>query len=273
LGVLGASCAKGSDFTGIGGGGGASTGSTSSGAATSSSSVTTTSSSSGAATSSSSSTSSSGSSCPDTPCKLTSPQCGCAAGEACTVQSYAVTCAAPGSDVVDQACGTTTADQCQAGAACVGASATSGQCLEFCETDFDCSSGGICAITLADGPNSTTSIPGVTLCSPHCNPIGGLGCPPGATCELARESSGQTRWFGVCAPSASKTQGTACTQGAGDCALGYTCLDDGTGTDRCLKYCDADLLSGCSGATSCYPLQDMSGLPIVLDGVTIGVCD
>ncbi|MFT3773480.1 MAG: hypothetical protein QM820_49520 [Minicystis sp.] len=278
-----ASCAKGSGLSGIGGsgaeGGGGSTSTsttTSASSATSASSSSSTTSSSGSTSTSSSSTSassSSGSSCPD-PCKLTNPQCGCGAGEACTIENYAITCSTPGPDAVNQACGTSASDQCQAGGICVSASTTVGQCLAFCDSDSQCLSGGLCAVTLADGPNSMNSIPGVTLCSPGCNPISGTGCPAGSGCGLGLNDT-QNRWFGICGPAGTKTQGQSCTVPA-DCAATYTCLDpdgsSGAATPVCMRYCNADLVTGCPSGLLCYGLQDQSAQDIVVGGVTIGVC-
>ncbi|APR83652.1 Hypothetical protein A7982_09001 [Minicystis rosea] len=272
---LSASCAKGTSggLGGLGGsgaeGGSASTSST---VPSTTGSMSGTTSSSGTSTSTSSVSSSSGSTCPS-PCKVTLPQCGCSGGDACTVENYQVTCSTPGPDAVNQACGTTTGDVCQAGGACVGASATVGQCLEFCDGDADCASfGGLCAIELLDGPSSTTTIPGVTLCSPGCNPLDNSGCPSGSKCDLGREQAGQQRWFGVCTSGGTKTQGQSCNPDAADCAPMYTCIDPDSTGSVCLKYCNADLLTGCSGAQSCYGLTDQQSQPIVLGSMSIGVC-
>ena len=267
-----AACAKGTGLGGLGGSGGEGGATTSTGTSeptTTSTGTTTTTSTSSTSTSSSSS---SGSTCPS-PCKLTLPQCGCSGGDACTVENYEITCSPPGPDAVNQACGTATGDVCQAGNACVGASAAVGQCLKFCEGDGDCQSfGGLCAIELLDGPNSTTTIPGVTLCTPGCNPLTNAGCPSGTKCDLGREQTGQQRWFGICTDKGTKTQGQACNPNVQDCAPSYTCIDpDGFGS-VCLKYCNADLLTGCSGIQSCYGLQDQQTQPIVLGSMSIGVC-
>jgi len=276
--LVGAACAKGTTLTGIGGSGaeGAS-GPTSSSASSASSSGNSTSSStsSSGSTSTSSSTSASSAGCPS-PCKVTNPQCGCAPGEACTVEQGSVGCGQAGSDAVDQACGTSASDLCQAGLACVTASTSVGQCLEFCDTDSDCASlGGICVIQLDDGTGMGTSIPGVTLCTPGCDPISAFGCPATSSCELGRENGGLQRWFGICGPAGNKTQGQSCNSSVNDCSPGYTCIDpDGTSGSlpyECLRYCDADSF-GCPGGLSCYPLQDQNTLPIVVGGVTMGVC-
>lgn len=281
--LVGASCAKGSDFMGLGGDGGTtSTGSTmsttSSGTTTvsSSSGTTSTSSSSGSTTTSSSSsttssTSSSGG-CSGSPCKLTSPQCGCSGGEACTVAGGAIGCGQAGTDGNGQACGSSASDLCQAGLTCVNASSSTGQCLKFCSSDAECQApGGLCLLQLDDG--SGNAIPGVTMCTPNCNPLNNNGCPSGSACELRQESTGLMRQLTVCGEAGTKTQNQSCNANIeGDCAPTYTCIDPGTGTTVCLKYCDANSLSGCPGSTSCYGLQDQSSQPIMLGTVSIGVC-
>jgi hypothetical protein len=208
-------------------------------------------------------------SCPD-PCKLTTPQCGCAANEACTVESYAVVCGKTGTDATNQACGTSATDLCAPGAVCVGASSVSGQCLKFCDGDADCSAfGGVCEVTLSSGPGSTTSIPGVTLCAPNCDPLHATGCPSGAACGLGLNQMDGV-WFGVCGPSGTKTQGAACTVTAPDCSPGYTCIDPGTGPS-CLKFCNA-LVGTCPGGMTCIALQGPSMEQIIIGGVEYGVC-
>lgn len=270
-----ASCAKGSTITGINGDTGGST-SSSTGSSTSSASSSgsaggsASSSTSSGASSSSSSSSSSSAGCPS-PCKVTAPQCGCGAGEACTVVNGAVGCDTAGPDSDGAACGSSASDLCQAGLLCVNASSSTGQCLKFCSSDSDCQApGGLCILQLDDGMGG--SISGVTICTPNCSLFNNTGCPSGSACELRQESAGQKRWLTLCGETGTKTQGQTCDQAIeGDCAAGYTCLDTGSGT-KCLHYCNADTLSGCSGATSCVGLVDQSQNPIVLGGTSIGVC-
>lgn len=275
--LVGASCAKGTTFTGVGGfggdGGSASTGvtMTSSGmtGSTSSSSGNTTTSSSGSGSTTSSGTSSS-SGCPS-PCGV-APQCGCAGGEACTISAGAVGCGQAGTKGEGQACGTSTTDLCQAGFVCVTASAAASQCLEFCNDDADCTSpGGLCLLQLDDGMGG--SIANVTICTPNCSLFNNTGCPTGSACELRQESMGQKRWLTLCGEAGTKTQGQPCDQMIeGDCAPTYTCIDpDGFGT-VCLKYCDESSPTSCPGGLLCYGLQDQSSQPILLGSTPIGVC-
>src|SRR4051812_31173032 len=103
LALLSAACAKGGGFLpGGDGGAGTSGAAPGSGGASVSSSVSATTGTGGAATSSGSTSSSggggsngTGGSCP-TPCKLTEPQCGCAANQECTVKTNVPVCAAKG---------------------------------------------------------------------------------------------------------------------------------------------------------------------------------
>jgi hypothetical protein len=272
--AVGASCAKGTTYMGIGGSGAeGGSGPTSSSSASSSGSSTTSSSSSTSSSgtvSSSSSTSSSGSGCPDTPCKVTSPQCGCAAGEACTVQSGAVTCGQAGPDLEGQACGTSATDLCQAGLLCVTASPTVGQCLAFCDSDSDCQApGGICLLTLDNGMGG--SIPNVTICTPNCDPLTNAGCPATSMCDLRRESMGLMRWLTLCDPAGTKTKGQVCDPTANDCAPKFTCINNGT-NNVCLQYCNVNA-PNCPAGQTCGALQDQNFQPITLGNVTFGVCE
>lgn len=288
-----ASCATGSSLPpGGNGGAGGTTGSTASASSSSSASSTsgggmggaTTSSTSGtggtsgsmSSTSSSSSSSSSSASstsggCSASPCKVTSPQCGCTGNNVCTIANGAVACGPGGTQGDGQSCGTGTTDLCAAGFVCVTASAATGQCLEFCDADNDCTPpGGICLLELDDGFGGT--IPNVKICTPNCNLMTNTGCPAGSGCDLRRESAGLMRWLTLCSDIGTKTQGQACNPSIPDCAASHLCLDlDGFG-DKCLHYCNVNAPS-CPAGTFCDQLFDSNFLPITLGNVTVGACD
>lgn len=283
------SCATGSGLTGVGGAGAAggsgpsgstthassasgsasagpsgSGGSTGSGGASGSSSA----SSGGPTTTSTSSTSSSSGGCPDTPCKLTSPQCGCAPGQQCTISSFARACQLAGATGLGQGCAG--ANSCAPGLLCVGGGAT-GVCDLFCATDADCSvTGGICALGLNDGMGG--SIPNATLCSASCDPTTSAGCAVGGTgCQIGREQAGQMRWLTYCASAGTKTKGQACNPMLSECAPTFGCFKTSPTTDTCLEYCHVSS-PACPAAQTCYALQDTSMLPIFIGGQQIGVC-
>jgi hypothetical protein len=248
-----ASCAEGSPFVGSGG----------AGVGGSTTVVTTTGSSAG------DTSSSTGSGSCETPCKLTSPQCGCASGQECTISAAMRVCQIAGTSVQGQAC--VGQDQCAAGLLCVGGGAT-GVCDMFCATDSDCSSlGGICGLTLSDG-TPTGTIPNATLCSGNCNPTNAGSCPvPGTGCQVGQEPTGQMRWLTYCGSAGTRGSNKTCTSSS-DCLPGYGCLNGGTSSDVCLQYCDASDPSACGGQL-CSPLQDTTtNMPIVVNGIALGAC-
>jgi len=257
VGAIGAaSCATGGTFVG-GGGSGAGPGTTtlSTGGATSSSSGTMSSSS---GSSSSGSSTSSGGACPDTPCKLTTPQCGCPSGQECTISSYKVACKAGGTTQTGQPC--TTQFQCAAGSLCLGV------CAKFCDVDADCATqGGICALQLSDG-TPTGSIPNVTLCSNACSVTNNSGCTgAGVGCQLGKEQTGQMRFFTFCASAGTGPKGSTCSTSE-QCLPTYGCFS----SMMCLQYCYVGGAGACGA--SCSPLQDASMNPIIVNGKTVGVC-
>jgi hypothetical protein len=242
-----ASCAQGSPFVGAGGGGG---GDTSTG------------SSSFLAVSSSTSAASGSGSCSQSPCKLASPQCGCGAGQECTLLSDMPACQPAGTTGEGQLC--MGQGSCAPGLLCVGSGAN-GVCNLFCDTDADCAGqGGICAITLSNG-TANGSIPNATLCSSKCNPATNSGCAQGTGCQPGQEPTGQMRFLTYCDATGQGGRHATCASSS-DCKAGYGCLNNGN-SNVCVQWCDMSDFSACGGA-GCQALQT----PILVDGVTYGVC-
>jgi len=258
--VASAACAQGTSFTGGAGAAG--------GGTAASSSATSTFLAAHAASTTGSSLSTSSGTCADSPCKLTSPQCGCGAGQECSIVSYMPACQPAGTGTEGQACAA--AGDCAPGLLCLGGG-TTGICDQFCTADADCASlGGICALTLSDG-TATGTIPNATLCSNTCNPATGTGCSvPGTGCQVGQESTGQMRWLTFCSGAGTKGSGQTCTSSS-DCKPQYGCLNTGN-ADECVQYCDVNNPS-CSGATTCGALMDSAtSATIVVDGITLGAC-
>ena len=206
--------------------------------------------SSSSASSASSASSSSGGVCPEMPCKLVSPQCGCAAGEMCTIDGTAAgthVCVAAGSVPIGGQC---TGPDCAAGSLCVKTNTTISTCMKYCSTDSNCTApGGLCIIGLNDG--SSGQIPGVTLCTENCDPTTNSGCSvAGTSCQLAQESMGQMRYLTRCSGAGTGTQGASCTTDD-NCAPMYGCFN--AGTTQCLKYCKVGG-TPCPGGATCNSL-------------------
>lgn len=275
MGSLASACAQGSSYEGSGGDGSGQGGgwSTSSASTSDSSSSTSASVGSGGAggsmttssstTTSASSTTGSGGACQGNPCKLVAPQCGCAAGEGCTLDNTG----APTCDVAGNVApgGNCSADACQPGSICLGTTPTTPTCGEFCATDAQCTApGGLCVVKLNDG--SGNEIPGVTLCSENCDPTTNVGCVSGTGCTFGQEQAGQMRFFTACRESGAKTQGQTCTTNA-ECAPGYGCIN--TGTTQCMKYCKVG--TTCANGMSCSAVS-IGGVDIVIGGIQYGIC-
>ncbi len=264
--VLLSACAKASTTGGVGGdssgpgSGGNPTGNPTTGSATTSGNPTTSSTggvggdatsgstSSTTSTSNAASSTSSGPACVDSPCKLTVPQCGCAAGQQCTVDSTGVTCGTTGNTGLGQVC---TGPDCAAGLLCVNTAPTVSTCSRFCDSDSDCTApGGLCIIGLND--SNMMPIPGVSLCTENCDPTTNTGCPAaGTACEVAQESKGQMRFLTHCTGSGAGQQGATCVTGA-DCAPTFGCFNTTNPTAvKCLKNCKASAPNACPAGTKC----------------------
>ncbi len=215
------------------------------------------------------SSSSSGGACPDTPCKLTSPQCGCPSGQACSVYNTVVSCLTAGTAGPTQLCGGT--NDCAAGLLCVasGSSTSSpGICETFCETDADCTApGGLCVVQLSDG--SGGAIPDVTLCTDNCNPFTNAGCAAaGTSCQVGQEPTGQMRPLTLCAAAGTLGKGMACDPTNNQCAPTFGCFSTGA-QNKCYQYCD---VANPSCAT-CTGIEDMALQPVYIGNKQVGICN
>lgn len=194
--------------------------------------------------------------CAEAPCKLVTPQCGCAGMEQCSLNDTGMRhCIPAGTVSIGGACSDVAG--CAPGGLCAG-SPNVNRCLQFCNDDGDCISGGRCVIELVDGNDQP--IPNVTLCSEICDPILATGCPvPGTGCQPAEG-------YTICVDSGAGGDLDPCTRNA-DCAPGFGCIDNGTGV-VCLKWCNLNA-DACPFGTFCNGLNP----PLVVGGTTYGICD
>ncbi|MBX3270765.1 MAG: hypothetical protein KF729_10910 [Sandaracinaceae bacterium] len=202
-----------------------------------------------------------GGSCSESPCRLVSPQCGCAPGQGCYLSGGSTrVCGTPGPEREGQAC--TGATACQAGLLCIG-SASANFCSRFCSSDADCTAGAgsLCLLELDDGTGG--AIPGVRLCTAHCDPATpGVGCPSTMGCAIYEESMGAGRIFTGCRPAGTRTAGQTCPN-PDDCAPGHFC-----GDGVCYRTCRPPFGSECTGLTFCESFST----PLVIGGVEYGYC-
>lgn len=204
-----------------------------------------------------------GTPCDESPCKLTSPQCGCSSGEKCTIDGGGDRlCVEDGTAAPAAQCDAS--EDCASGSICLG-EADVGYCAPFCEQDPDCSGTNICAVKLGDGNGGT--IPNVTMCSSACNLANASGCPLGLGCVLGQEAAGQERFFTMCFASGTATGGNCASPAV--CAPGYGCYNDGT-NDVCIQNCNVNSPACASG--TCLAINDGNGQPIVVNGFALGAC-
>jgi hypothetical protein len=205
------------------------------------------------------------------PCQLVS-QCGCAANQACDLgganpAAGTTECRAVVTPGMDTSTCVNDSD-CAAGFVCLGEAGKSA-CRRYCADDSVCDGGGgICVIEVTSG---TTPIPGAVVCSPSCDPFTASGCPSGWGCgAFSDQESGRN--FSWCQVPGAGVNNAACTSDA-QCAAGFTCVNTGTAT-RCKKYCDkGDGNPGCTTGLTCVGLVDANNAPLVVAGVTYGVCN
>lgn len=223
----------------------------------------------GAGGASSSSSGGSGGSCPESPCKLSAPQCGCGVDEQCSLDGkLAIACVPAGSVMAGQPCDVV--NKCGPATICVTpGGANVSVCEKFCDDDSQCQApGGLCVLKLNDGMGGTLA--GVTLCSENCDPTNPLTCPVAGTgCHPAQEAAGQMRFFTTCGGAGAGAQGASCVDN-GDCAAGSGCFNTGGPSLICLQYCKVNA-PVCPGATQCVPIQ-VNMVDIVVGNDQYGAC-
>ncbi len=205
-------------------------------------------------------TSSTGPSCSEQPCKLVAPQCGCAAGEQCTVDEQGDRgCGVEGSVAEGGICGG--GDLCGPGTLCIGYDGFDSLCAAFCEQDGDCEApGGKCLVEIA-------SLPGVTLCTTDCEPISNQGCAvAGLSCQVGATA---TEGYTGCAPAGSVAAGEVCDAN-NLCRAGLVCLPTTANDDRCFAWCNVDNPN--CGDVPCQGLEIEMGVPLMIGNVHYGVC-
>jgi hypothetical protein len=194
-------------------------------------------------------------------------ECGCAASERCTVVNETL----GESGCVSVEAGAAPAwSACASDAACgIGTFCDheTGACKPMCSSSVECPQGAACvAAKSADGH----MIPGLALCTAHCNPETGAPCGAGLACDFSDD-------FGSAELDCHASGGlgpTAACQGPHDCANGLVCVDDGT-KKTCLGWChpvdesapNFDCFSK-SGGIICTGLSQT----VLQDGTTYGVC-
>ncbi len=224
----------------------------------------------GTTTGSSSTTStSSGSSCSEQPCKLVAPQCGCDAGEACTLDGGGDRgCAEEGSRTPGQQCGGALGS-CAAGSLCVYVFETDQElssCSRFCETDEQCDGqGSICALELG-------GVPDVKLCSEACDLVSSTGCAiPETKCGFSFDEQ-TSRFMNVCVGSGLGVAQELCGTGETNlCAPGFDCFQTQEAGEvfRCFEWCST-AAPGCPGDLTC--ITNIFDPTLTIGGVTYGVC-
>ncbi len=199
------------------------------------------------------------SACPESPCRLVSPQCGCTSSS-CDVDRQAGTriCRALGTRTEGQACSTD--NRCVAGQTCVGYGDPVSLCNRFCETHTDCTGGegSRCSFTI----NSEGGQMLARVCSVACDPRTGAGCPSDMACRISATEAGET-------VTDCRQTGTPFPLGCfGDamCPVGEACKTTGIG-GSCESYCRV-------GANDCGLMQVCDPLPNnpTLGGFVYGTC-
>lgn len=205
-----------------------------------------------------------GGSCSETPCRLVSPQCGCTPGQGCYLSGAGRVCGTPGPEREGQSCSGPTA--CVQGYLCIGA-ASGSFCARFCDTDADCpgGTGSLCLTQIDDG--SGGAVPGVTLCTIHCTPTTGSGCPTDMGCTIFQESAGAMRTFSSCRAAGSGVAGSVCTDEE-DCTAGHLCAEVSAGRRECIRICTVPGGFECSGLETCNAFTDR----LLLGGTEYGYC-
>lgn len=194
-----------------------------------------------------------GTKCEDVPpgqaCTL-APQCGCSAGEMCTVTNAstgAVACIGAGDGKRAAAC--TTNEQCAKGLACAF-----GVCRPYCaKKDKACSGAGLGTCTQFQAPTGT-AVPNAFVCTIECNPR-----EPSAACGTS-----SCVWNATLKVTDCSTPGTgdlhAPCQKSHDCKPGLACVPKPLGNGaECQRWCRVGKVGDCDPFETCIDVYGPGG--------------
>lgn len=199
--------------------------------------------------------------CPEAPCRVVAPQCGCAPGLGCAPDpAGGLSCSMRGAASEGELCDTSA--DCAPGLNCgkFGGRAPPGTCVPYCGTAADCASGRSCS-------QMSPPIAGLGLCSALCDAVAQTGCPAGTACFVFPVPSvpdGAVTLGSACSAPTGLAEGATCARPR-DCGPGLTCADLGGGL-VCAPQCVVGGAACVSG--SCAPYS----MPVTHLGVEYGVC-
>jgi len=184
----------------------------------------------------------------------------CSPGEACDLDpdTHEAKCRPDGSLAPLAPCGVS--EECAGGLTCVF-----GACRSWCLSAADCAIpendchlnnyiGQVCD-SLCDVRDSGDGGCGMGY---HCTPIGMPDGSPGTGAVCVPGPGGTIADHGPC-------------QTADECVAGTVCLSGDGVNYQCLRWCYVSAPGNCTGADTCVPLDDGSGV-VVIHGEAMGVC-
>lgn len=139
-------------------------------------------------------------------------------------------------------------------------------CKPICVTTDQCPANARCVPVLAN--DTTTAIPGLDVCTAHCDPTSAMPCGANTTCYY----DATINEFD-CLESGTAVAGASCNF-ANDCVKGLVCLGS-NGTATCERWCgpaDGNVSAACSAADSSKPFCVKFGMMPTYNGVVYGVC-
>jgi hypothetical protein len=196
------------------------------------------------------------------PCQVLHDTADCGASGRCTVvdtTTGALGCVTVSSSPQMQFDACTDDQMCAAGTWC---NLLTLVCSPFCDSASGCGDGAcIGAVDASDTP-----IPGITVCTAHCDPIQASPCGSGATCVYDPDDSQFD-----CAASAFVPVDMSCEQSS-DCGRGLVCAGDASG-GLCVPWCEpVNTQPDNCGGGYCDPLAGAGTSPITYDGTVYGYC-
>ncbi len=187
----------------------------------------------------------------------------CPAGQKCTVENPgtgALGCVTVDAPPLGRFDACTDDQSCPPGTWC---NLFTSVCSPFCTTSSDCKPGSCVPATDGNG----NPIPGVSICTAHCDPVLATPCGTGATC-IDDPPEGDFD----CAASGFVPVDGPCGQSS-DCGRGLVCAGNTSTDGLCSYWCEPANSNApdCYG-TFCNALTDENGNPITYGGATYGYC-
>ena len=191
-------------------------------------------------------------------------QCGCNPGQVCDY-SYGALSGTPTTKCVAGKNGALSTSCNGLGACIPGASCVDNGCKKLCKENADCDAEGAVCYQVTYQAIGTKDVPGMKVCTDHCEPWDPASCGKGLGCVKWSELGISPGTFSCIPAITNPTDWCYSTT----CSPGYECRPD----YKCHKWCRiGESSKDCPAGETCAPVSDKGKQGYFLGTTEVGVC-